>query len=740
MYAAGRGVPQDAVEAIRLWRLAAARGDAGAQANLGQMYYEGRGVPQDDAEAARWFRLAADQGHAGAQQLLASMDARGGREPTLQDALDVPAGGLSQGYRLMESYLDFLFTAEGGGTIQTPEGTIDKSNVQQYRERCEARLAIYRAAIEQRGYELFAGNYDASATESCSRAGSAWAGLVCEGAVRGVEIVQEGFAIQLTTRYEVDGEIQSIETQPVAVESVMTFDDFGNSDYSLVGEIEDGKIVVKPDDSVLDTWPQWADPPKREDLRNCTATLQVSSNEGGSRTAVSPSPAPTPRPNKTDTDDVGSLRLAAEQGDAETLHRAAEQGDAEAQIFLGEMFAEGRGVRQSNAEAARWYRRAADQGHADALNNLDRLYEEGPDVSQILRELADESARVAVIPLTGLRGYSGWASAAFSPDGTRLAMSSEGRTWVWPLDGSAEPVRLWGDISRSAAAFSPDGTRIVTYSDGVARIFETNGASEPVLLVHTYDRGGRAPVNMAAFSPDGSRILTTAHDYVRVWPADGIGEPVVLTADDIYTPDSKAMFSLDGTRVVTTYFDRSVRVWGLDGTSQSVIQTGYGGSIHSAALSPDGTRIVTTENQSKTAEVWWLDGEEEPVVLAGHTNAVNSAVFSPDGTRIVTASILYGTTRVWQADDTRKPPVVIGDGATAAAFSPDGLRIVTISGTRARVWQADGMGEPVLLSLPGPPRPGNTVNSAVFSPDGTRVVTTSRDLTVRVWRWMLVEQ
>ncbi|MCZ6859465.1 MAG: hypothetical protein O7I42_04150 [Alphaproteobacteria bacterium] len=183
----------------------------------------------------------------------------------------------------MEGYLDFLFAAEGGGTIQTPEGAIDRSNVQQYRERFEARLAIYRAAIEQRGYESFAGTYDASATESCSRAGSAWTGLVSEGAVRGVEIVQEGFAVLLTTRFEVDGEIQSIETQPIAVESVMTFDDPGNSDYSLVGEIEDGKIVVNPDDRVLETWPQWANPPSREDLSNCTVTLEVSAEGGISR-------------------------------------------------------------------------------------------------------------------------------------------------------------------------------------------------------------------------------------------------------------------------------------------------------------------------------------------------------------------------------------------------------------------------------------------------------------------------
>ena len=37
-------------------------GDATAQAKLGQMYAEGKGMPQDYVEAMKWFRLAADQG------------------------------------------------------------------------------------------------------------------------------------------------------------------------------------------------------------------------------------------------------------------------------------------------------------------------------------------------------------------------------------------------------------------------------------------------------------------------------------------------------------------------------------------------------------------------------------------------------------------------------------------------------------------------------------------------------
>ena len=198
------------------------------------------------------------------------------QEPSLKDALEVPAVGLSQGYLLMKNYLEtYLAAAERGMTIQTPDGTIDKSNAHQYRERYEARLAVYRSAIEQRGYESFAGNYEARSTESCSRAGSAWAGTVAQGSVRGVGIEQDGFTIRLTTNFELDGELRDVEMESIAVESGMTFDDPANSEYLLVGQIADGKITVRPDDRVLDTFPGWANPPKREDLRNCVVTLQA---------------------------------------------------------------------------------------------------------------------------------------------------------------------------------------------------------------------------------------------------------------------------------------------------------------------------------------------------------------------------------------------------------------------------------------------------------------------------------
>ena len=61
------GVPEDDVEAVRWYRLAAEQGLALAQYNLGVMYDNGEGVPEDDVEAVRWYRLAAEQGLALAQ-------------------------------------------------------------------------------------------------------------------------------------------------------------------------------------------------------------------------------------------------------------------------------------------------------------------------------------------------------------------------------------------------------------------------------------------------------------------------------------------------------------------------------------------------------------------------------------------------------------------------------------------------------------------------------------------------
>ncbi len=80
---------------------------------------------------------------------------------------------------------------------------------------------------------------------------------------------------------------------------------------------------------------------------------------------------------RDDAEAVRWFHLAAEQGHADAhanLRMAARQGDIDVQFSLGEMYENGEGVPQDDAEAARWYRMAAEQGLAAAQIALGNMY------------------------------------------------------------------------------------------------------------------------------------------------------------------------------------------------------------------------------------------------------------------------------------------------------------------------------------------------------------------------------
>ncbi len=56
-----QGLPRDHAEAAKWYRLAAERGDAVVQHNLGVSYRDSLGVPWDYAQAHIWFNLAASR-------------------------------------------------------------------------------------------------------------------------------------------------------------------------------------------------------------------------------------------------------------------------------------------------------------------------------------------------------------------------------------------------------------------------------------------------------------------------------------------------------------------------------------------------------------------------------------------------------------------------------------------------------------------------------------------------------
>ena len=105
----------------------------------------------------------------------------------------------------------------------------------------------------------------------------------------------------------------------------------------------------------------------------------------------------------------------------------------------------------------------------------------------------------------------------------------------------------------------------------------------------------------AVFSPDGTRVVTASLDKTaRIWDA-ARGKP--LTSPMVHEEVGRAVFSPDGMRVVTAGSDGTARVWdaatGLPLTRPLEHQLG----VRSIAFSPDGTRIVTA-SEDQTARVW----------------------------------------------------------------------------------------------------------------------------------------
>lgn len=73
IYKDGLGIRESKADAIRWYRLAAARGDREAAFALGRAYLEGEGVEKDEARARQFLRQAADKGHGKAQYNLGMM-------------------------------------------------------------------------------------------------------------------------------------------------------------------------------------------------------------------------------------------------------------------------------------------------------------------------------------------------------------------------------------------------------------------------------------------------------------------------------------------------------------------------------------------------------------------------------------------------------------------------------------------------------------------------------------------
>lgn len=117
----GQGGAVDVSRAIRLYKLAAERGDADAQNNLGEINEMGRGVDKNLDEALRWYELAAERGLGSAQFNAGRLWAIGvgqKKDPAKARALLIQAEG--NGVPQARQVLDWLDRQDVGASSAAP--------------------------------------------------------------------------------------------------------------------------------------------------------------------------------------------------------------------------------------------------------------------------------------------------------------------------------------------------------------------------------------------------------------------------------------------------------------------------------------------------------------------------------------------------------------------------------------------------------------------------------------------
>ncbi|MEJ1963106.1 MAG: hypothetical protein WDO56_16755 [Gammaproteobacteria bacterium] len=334
-------------------------------------------------------------------------------------------------------------------------------------------------------------------------------------------------------------------------------------------------------------------------------------------------------------------------------------------------------------------------------------------------------------PREALPGHTnGVMQLAFTHAGGELISSAFEDTFiVWDLGAPGQRTLLTGHSSPvNNVVVSPDGSTIASASDdGTIRLWDIATARERLVL-----SGNRGEVRAIAFNPASGVLASGGEDRrIRFWDtrsgqileeidAQGEVESLAISPDGkalawasngsspIYLWDIAAReprteltghesnarsleFSRKGDLLVSTG-DSTIRVWDPH-TGRQVRQPLEVGTPVKATISPDESRIASSQTEPQSVLVWPLQGDADPIELATQNfSSDHSPAFSPDGKWLAYSSgeaalsvTLTATEKggmSWKLD--------MPASVESIAFTRDGKRLVTgHSNGQIGLWDAD---------------------------------------------------
>jgi WD40 repeat protein/serine/threonine protein kinase len=231
----------------------------------------------------------------------------------------------------------------------------------------------------------------------------------------------------------------------------------------------------------------------------------------------------------------------------------------------------------------------------------------------------------------------------------------------------------------------------------------------------------------AMFALDGKRVLTTDDTAARMW--DAASGQLLFTMNHGSTVYG-AVFSQDGSTVITAGGDGTVRIWNAT-TGAPIRNLRYQGAGAAKwryyAVAMSSRFVAALDVTGRAVHVW--DGETGKQIAELDNDGAEAQLlaFSADGRWL--ASSGRDEVRVFETSRWRREATITGPRVRSLGFDPNRPRLVvgTADGV-ASIW--DLPTGALFRSLRGA---GASVDAVAFSRDGALVATASRDGTEQVW-------
>jgi WD40 repeat protein len=327
---------------------------------------------------------------------------------------------------------------------------------------------------------------------------------------------------------------------------------------------------------------------------------------------------------------------------------------------------------------------------------------------------------------------------AATPDG-QYAVSGgyDYNILLWEVNTGQLLFKFTGHRGRlRALAITPDGQRIVSASeDGTLRVWDIAARR----LLATYDPEGNIWVMDVAIMADGETVwagynngtfgrwdLTTGQEIERL--GQRTNQPVYGLA---LTPNQQDIFITSGKNILR--YDV--------GTGElTATFSGHTDLVLSVEVSSNGSQVISSSSDN-SVRVWEAASGAQSLRLAGHDEIVWSAVFiPPNGSELPATQAVSGaadgTLRQWDLENGAEKDRFSFSNPT----SDTPINTMTLSADRSLVAFGTTRGSLYIMNLAEfgifmLRLPGHraTVSDVAFSPDGSRLVSTSLGDDVKVW-------